>query len=92
MKIKAWLLEDVDSGMSRIKTFFVYWIFLPCILLFPFVLTFFLDRLIKPEMNSIEDEGIYFGMLVISVAVEIGLMWVVVHTVLGIQWIISKLK
>lgn len=59
---------------------------------FPFVFTFLLDWWLKPEIHSIQDEGIYFGMLIMGVAAELALFSILSGIVQLIYWIKSKLK
>lgn len=60
-------------------------------LVFPFLVTYFLDQWLKPEMNSIDDEGVYFGFLIIGIGLEILIFHIAYYVIIFIKWINRKL-
>jgi uncharacterized membrane protein YhaH (DUF805 family) len=60
------------------------------ILFFPFGLVFLMDILLKPQMKSGEDEGIYIGMLLFAILVEVAIISIVFKIIDLVRWFKKK--
>lgn len=65
-KIICWIDDKLMDSMG--------WVFLGSI----FGTVFFLDWLLEPEIQTVKDEGIYFGYLVVSIPVSLVVLFLYV--------------
>lgn len=59
---------------------------------FPIVFSIWLDGILKPRMNSIQDEGVYFFYIIFGFVLEFLAVYVVLVFIKFIRWIKNKLK
>jgi hypothetical protein len=65
---KRWFLFlRIDEFLMN----FMFWFFFISVI----AMMILLDWMLKPEMKSVQDEGIYFGFLLISVLVSVFNLW-----------------
>lgn len=67
-------------------------IFAALFFLLPVLFTVWLDSVLKPEVHSVQDEGIYIGMLAVGFGIELAFIQIVIWCIDLIRFMRKKLK